>query len=73
MAPRAVIILVNYQCDSEVENGDDPLKSALFQAAKKPENIQALKVMIKMHIHSNSYFPFAQLSFTTFIPQTPQT
>ena len=41
---RAVIILINYQCNSEFEKGDDPLKSALFQAAQKPENIQALKV-----------------------------
>ena len=42
---RAVIILINYQCTSEVEKGDDPLKSALFRAAQKPENIQALKVI----------------------------
>ena len=42
---RAVIVLINYQCTSEVEKGDDPLKSALFRAAQKPENIQALKVI----------------------------
>ena len=70
MAPRAVIILVNYQCNSEVENGDDSLKSALFRAAQKPENIEALKVILRSVFFSCSTVLHF---FSFFFQQTLQT